>query len=727
MYSPKIGNSVKRISHYFNNLRLSFGGAVDSDKTTIDKRIEKNLGKISYNLINKNKFDYSSYINDILSKELSSNAKVFKNSMNRVGESLIESPENKSRFARYFNANEVEKNITYCSRALKVIRDSILSPDNINKGIIQFYKKSNVSEEEIEDMLSNVKNINNTVKVESYFSNIIGETLKYGDKFVEICNYKSEEVPINQSYLTENVKNKKSKRKETTKKFKVFFEQVVPNNANNEYSLDELDIIMENYKKEKLKNNYKLIEVTVYEDIPKNKVLDKFNIENRIDNILNENMVDSEFELISPKGGSSKKDDEEDETDVDDIRLILHDPTRVVKLQSEKYKMNLGYLIFPSSYKSGTKGIFGGSYTSGTDAYQYNMSGVGLQNSIIKSGIDEIYLEIIKMVKNYVNDKVKMDAEDKEELKTMLQRAIRDVAEQQETQSEMSGSQNLKIRYVPPERMEHFYINEDLYFPYGEGIYEKIMTDAKMYIALKYAITTRRVADSSDKRVINVEMTMPRLLKNSIESIKEALQKRKFSINGSDIATIPTMITNYEDYIVPVNKGKKFVEFETLNPANNIREGVEDLKYFRDEIVSGLHVPPSFVGVEDSVGNKSMLAHESSMFAELILGMQTHFSKQMFNLFSKIYKLLYNKPINEGIIITFPPPKMLYAERESEYVEVVSRLIDNLENLGVPKEYSKKKHLNVDWEEIKQHEAQEVLDKRSKPNRAKKDSNMMGL
>jgi uncharacterized protein (UPF0147 family) len=201
----------------------------------------------------------------------------------------------------------------------------------------------------------------------------------------------------------------------------------------------------------------------------------------------------------------------------------------------------MGYLVLPK-FSSKESNPFTGPPSNQSNNYA-NISSVGKLGALLGAndlnrGVESIYKDILKLVSKYINTKNVLI--DKIELKSMLNRIIQDMDE--------NNSKNLKIRYVPPERMEHFNINHMENFPYGEGIFEKTMYSAKLYMALKSAITIKRMTDASDKRVIYVDTTMPRNSRNMIETLKDKLKKRKYSVDTfSNLSSISTLVTSYEE------------------------------------------------------------------------------------------------------------------------------------------------------------------------------------
>jgi hypothetical protein len=555
---------------------------------------------------------------------------------NDISSNIAFSTELISRLNRYVNAEEICDSIPYCARALKVLSNEIVSPDNITKEMLQFLQDKTFSDKDKQSYTA-VRSINQVLNVEDHLHDIVYETLKFGDQFIEICNYTAEDVPLAQSILNEN-----------SNAILPLQEEYEIRRTNDKQNNDEINVIK-----------------------------------------------------IKPIIEESK---DKEGVDISQIRLIIHDPYYVIKLQSKRFKMCLGYLLLPRSNNPADPMNPSSGVNSGNQVRLRNVLNYSTTNQDFL-GVDRLYADIMKQVKLHVgNNDISIN---KTEVKDMVIRAIK------ELEDENHGI--LRIRYVPPERMQHFSISDRRFFPYGEGIFYKTTFAAKLLIAFQVALVMKRIGDSSDKKAIYVETGIPRNARNLIEEIKEAMQKKKFSLDSmGNIGSIPSMITSYETFFLPQNKGKKYVEFDNLPNTTTIRDISDELKFFRDELVSSLEVPPSYLNLEENLSNKNALSFENQLFARTIVSYQAVLSKPIRGLFSKIYKIIYIEQLPFCIKISFMPPKMLELEREAEHTETVTRLINALVELGISKEYLKRKYLSIDWEQLKKFEVDEELEKRGK-------------
>lgn len=637
---------------------------VPASKAKVLDQIDVILNRVEDTIINKNSMNYAELVRKTMSSVISNDT--FQN----VSSDVFMSYDIFDRLVRYANAEEICDFIPYCARALKVIADETLAPDKITKDVINFLEEAKTSDRS-NVSLSRIRSINKTLNLEEYLHEIVYETLKLGDQFVEVCDYMDEDVPITQSLLMESENG-------GTRLPKNFF--------NHDGTLNEQLVEQEISMIEPIP-----IEYPVYMEGKNGRVIEDVR------------KIDVTPVIVE---ASAKKENEK--IDIGQLRLILHDPRFVIKLQTKRYKLNLGYLILPRP----SDGVFGsnmlapGRSTGSMGCSSSNTIHTGMLTQRFRDfvGVDKIYSDVIDTIKKHIGNKDL--TVDKKEIMTLLTRAIKD----------FDSERNLRfiIRYVPPDRMQHFGINTRRFFPYGEGIFFKTSFSAKLLIAFETALAIKRVSDSSDKRVIYVETGIPRNVRSLIEEIKEAHKKRKFSLDTmGNIGSIPSMVTSYEDYYLPQNKGKRYVEFDTIPNPINLRDIADELKLFRDNLVASLEVPPSYLNLEENLSNKSALSFENALFARTIVSYQTRLSKPLNSLFSKIYRLVYGEPLPIGVKATFPPPTMLELERETEHIEVISRLINSLKEFGIPLEYLKRKYLPFDWKEVEKYDNLGKIDEKS--------------
>jgi hypothetical protein len=525
------------------------------------------------------------------------------------------------RMQRYKTYAGTISTIDYCYRALDVLTDNICSPDDITKTTLEIKPKKFLEDETpTESKTVQVKGLVHKLKIEEHLPLIVRNTLLFGDFFCEIASPKT--ALTSSSYLAEQ---------------QHLFESGV---------IEEFAVPIKGKDDWKIRMNY-------------------------------EGFVELGTEVLIEAGETDKTDGKKDASDV---VLLFHDPSRIVKLQSELYPICFGYLVFPKA-------------------------NVVPHLSMQDQAVNDICNSILKNLSKKVPQIAEFNGK---ELKDIVASMVASGQDQSKATS---------IRYVSPDRIQHFMRPSTKYEPYGESIFDACQFTAKCLVAMETALAVQRLAKSTEKRKIAVEIGLPRDARKMIEKLKEELRKRKVTLdNFGTVDTIPSMITTFEDVYIPQKDGKPFVDISTFNEGNvDIRSKVDELKFLRDSVVASLGVPPSFINIEENLSNKAALTEENILFARTIVSHQKYITHQMNKLIQKVYDIISPEEalsILDNVLIALPSPKSLQYEREARYLSELANLIETLERVGIPREYTKKKYLsNIDWEDLKNYEVGEKIEK----------------
>ena len=544
-----------------------------------------------------------------------------------------------SRIYRYKSYQAIVSNINYAIRALDVLVDNILSPDDITKQVLEIKPQSQLTENTtIDSSVRYVKEVVKHTKLERKLDTIVRNTLLSGDLFCEIGSAKT--ALTSQTLLTEGLNYKET--------------------------------ITENYKNGLL------------EDI--NEKIDGGSIKVTLD-------YTSLYEDTGKKIKTSKKDSKKNKSELKNLHLIFHEPQYAVKLQSSLFPICFGFLIFP---------------------IRAALTG----NTLADDAINNICVAIVKSLKGKIPQMAEF--KDDKELKDILAALIRN--------TDINSS--MDIRYVAPDKMVHFHRPTTKYHPYGESIFDSVQYSAKVLISLETALAVQRLARSTEKRKIAIEVGLPRDARKAIELMKEEFRKRKVSLDSfGTVDTIPSMITTFEDVYIPQKDGKPFVDISTFTEGNvDVRSKVDELKFMRDQMVASLGVPPSFIGIEENLSNKNALTEENILFARTIISHQKYLTHQIQELVQKIFDVIdpsEGLTILDDVDVALPTPRSLQFEREARYMNELSTLVENLERIGIPKEYSAKKYMSqIDWDEVKKYNINQTITQTIDPSQ--KDDDGMG-
>lgn len=608
---------MANIGDTFSKLKQNIVGT-KTDK--IDSQLNDTIKDISVYRNQSGSNDYIELVRSIISKSGSNN--MFSSSTAGLFSNQDNTPSSfgqGKRIQRYKSYESIVNNISHCKRALDVLVGNILSPDDITKMSLEVKSENYLTGQTNNQSINKIKSVIKEVKIDDNLSEIVSNTLLYGDYFCEIADSKT--ALTSKSILSEHE----------------FF--------------NDLSKRMHNGERE-----------TVYN-------------ENEIKVTLNY----SSF-LESNDKDNKSKDPKSEGYNLNNLNLVFHEPKRVVKLQSEMFPLCFGYLIFP----------------------KHNYS--NLYGSPQEQPVNDICRSILKSLKSKIPQIEEFNND--EELKDIIQSMIK----------ENDQSKVMNIRYVQPERMVHFKIPTTEYYPYGESIFDPCQFDAKVLMSLKTALAIQRLAKSTEKRKIGVEIGLPKDAAEQIQKLKEEFRKRKISLDDmGSIDTIPSMIGTFEDIYIPQKDGKQFVEIDSMDQGNvDTRSKVEELEYMRNSIVASLGVPNAFLNLEEELSNKAALSEENILFARTVITHQKNLNPQIKELIEKIMKLHDPEKglvIFEDVNVSFPSPRSLQYERESRYIGELVTLIENLERIDVPKDYAKRKYLSqIDWDDVDNWETNKSID-----------------
>ena len=654
-------NDQNKSSGLLDSLKKSILGNTYKDNNFTDIR-----KSITDTLINKDTVNNIEFIKTTISQSIDNNF----SKIQSIVPTMMNMWENRERIFRYVNYEEITQNIPYCSRALQTLVDEIISPDDITKKSIHVFEglDHNVSHKDLD--IQYVNKLIQQIELEDLSKQIVESTLQFGDQFVEIYNEENNDVPLSQSVLTESEEDKR-------------ISNTIAKDESKEFE----------------------IEYDVYNEFG-HKMVEKKKVTLCLCNDPND---------LEPIYEQKNKSDDKVNINFKNLRILLHDARFVVKIQSRRYKLCLGYLVIPNSDWSNT--AF--QNTAGSKTSNIATNSLYRSSSLDDiTGIDRMYSTLMGFVKTHLKSG---DVDDivvnKKDLKTILSKAIQDFDD--------ISTGKLKVRYVPVDRMEHFHLSNRKYFPYGESIFDRSLFNAKVLMALQTALTIKRLSDSTEKRVIYVESSMNRYERNYIEEVKETLQKKRYKLDDfGSLSSIPSMVTSFETLYIPKINDRRPIEFETLQPSVNIQQLSEELKFFRDMLVASLSVPPSYIGLEENNSTKSTLSQESIIFARTVISFQKTFSKHMKSLLMKSYKYVKKEIMQTDVVVTFQPPKIIQTEILAEHISAGVRIVDELQRVGVPIEYSRKKYVSLDWNEIDEFETESKLDKNLKNPKTDEDPQM---
>jgi len=694
----------------------------------IDSLIDASLDSISRYSSNSDTNKYLETMKDLI-KTTSSNNKTADDVLGQLqrGMPQVQTYDQSGRVARYSEYEAICNKISYVQKAIDVLTDHIIAPDDILKYSLSIIPEdTDRKDAEVSKAITRLKNLAKQFKFEQKVKHLVKDTLKFGDYFVEIVptpKGKNALVVVNEDFDYSALNDSNVLVEKTNfvlESRKPYFdfnsrEEKLTDPERKSFSIvvDESSLGMDdNHKPMIINESYTsmyqlagssflgptLVGPNIASTLPVN--MEPISKDKTPTDSVDADKFKSKYS--DPDNVKLVKDEDgQTRLDIKDINLVFHEPKYIIRLETERFKVCLGYLVFPK------------------------VDPATMMNTGVNTNIDSICANLLKKIQQklsgrdslYKNDDIKISDDIKKVLLAHLQK--------------IDNNDDLKIRYVAPEFMEHFRINVSRYAPYGESILDSSVYDAKLLMALKTAAAIKKINACSDKRFVNVEVGLPRDAKTIVQKMEEALTKKRISVNSmGNIDSIPSQISTFESIFLPMKDGKKFVEIDHQNWGGDTSNDTDNQKTMRDAIVGNLGVPAPYLNIEENSSNRSILTVESINFCRTVIGHQKEFSPFLWELFAKIYILVYGKEdtdILTKVKITFNQPKGLPNSSAAEIMEGTQRLIDSLSNMGYPKKLLVKKYLpELDQEMIEIASAQEKLDLETGEAQQQNGMDMMG-
>jgi len=627
------------IKDTFRNLLYSINKSGD---LTID--FERHLDDVnSADLLSPyRKKDWIDLVNAVVNK--SNNGKesdVIDNVLSSFNAGYSQFTPSKKRLDSYKNILAVKDRIPILGKALRIWADNILSPDDINKrslNVISELDDIEGIETEIDLLKQEFRNAMKVLAIDKKADYIIQNTLLFGDFFVELTTRQREMENVFGGVIREEkinlseINNKLFKDKQISVKL-LETEDIKHIRRHNLIENDLVSKELREYKEDNITEDYLITEDESNKDVEKNN---------------NDNIT------------------------YEDVSLIFHQPHNVIKIQ--RYNICLGYLVIDSE-------------TSAQEAAGPRMGNVGSFSKMQMDSEKEAFNTIINKVYAVISSYLKqIDVNSlSDDIKDVLINIIKGY-------NKISSIKSVNVRYVPESNMIHFKnisLKDEVY---GESIFADLEFIFRLYLARLVSSTIYMLSRAGKHMIFTVDVSGTRDAASRIENVKRAVKSREVKVSDlNDIETIPSIVSTFEDYYLPAKDGKRYVEMDTLDMGSysDTRQG-EDTTLIKN-ILTGIEIPPSYLGIEEFNLTKATLAQESMLFARSVIRYQKMFSEYFTELMHKIYILVHSDDDDlnsnyHNISLTFMPPRGIITEALSKMYTEIRDIYNALKEMNVPEE-----------------------------------------
>lgn len=230
---------------------------------------------------------------------------------------------------------------------------------------------------------------------------------------------------------------------------------------------------------------------------------------------------------------------------------------------------------------------------------------------------------------------------------------------------------NIRISYIPPEDMFHFYfeLNEDT----GRGISDLNLSliPAKLWVAITVANSLSILTRGNDKRVYYVRQSVESNISKTLLKTINEIKKSNFGIRQvENINSMLNITGRFNDYVIPRGAdGQSPIEFEVMQ-GQQIDIKTDLLNLLEENAINPTHVPIETIQSRQSPDYAMQLTMSSSKFLRFVYERQSLVQEIFSEYFSDLYDMEYNT--SDRISLTLPPPLFINVTNTNQLLTNVS-------------------------------------------------------
>ena len=234
------------------------------------------------------------------------------------------------------------------------------------------------------------------------------------------------------------------------------------------------------------------------------------------------------------------------------------------------------------------------------------------------------------------------------------------------------GSNSVRVSYIPPDDIRHFYFELDEDTGRGVSDLNLSLIPAKLWVAITICNCLGIMTRGNDKRVYYVRQSVENnVAKTLLKTINE-IKKANFGIRQiENINSILNITGRFNDYIIPRGAdGNSPIDMEVL-PGQQIEIKTDLLSILEESAINQL-VPLDLIQQRQGPDYAIQFTMSSSKFLRFVYDRQSDFAKQVSELITDIYDYEYST--KDKITLRLPPPLFINMTNTNQ-------LLDNTRNL----------------------------------------------
>ena len=572
--------------------------------------------------------------------------------INEVFRTQTDVTEDTERTARYTDYRLIDKYIPEITDSLDVLRDSIMSPDDISKKSVLYSYIGELSTADRELFESNMRKLFEKYDFETFISDKIRSTLLLGDGFTIVDKLSSTFT----RYLNEGDGEDEELKDDGN---------VLSESADIFASPKFRDRIKAYYEKAKSLNEASF--VTKGSDGKKYQVTSDMYVKNTEEEILkmiNKNVkyIEDPMKALSDftkYTGSTVSDKYTDkitkELNINGVYFKDLNPDDVIKLEIDH--ICIGYIVINRTRGAAdTIGGFGGSginsnYSmlgaitsalnpdmgNANNNLQFNQASMstdaftGNQN-VLKDGNTALaYNTIVDMLVKGISEKIDNKYIEKNEaFRDLLFGLVR---------MDYIISKEIDITFLEASQLDHVKIDSTM--TYGVSRIASSMFPAKLYLALLLTNLMLKINQGRDRRVFYVDTDLDDDFEGNIEQIIKDVKSSEIPTSSfgstTSVSTVLNTVGSLENYYIPTIDGNRPFDIDVIS-GMQVDINDELMEKLLKSAIIGTGVPYNYIDATNEIDFARSLSMQNQGFVKKVVNYQQVFSRFFTKIIRKMYK-----------------------------------------------------------------------------------------
>ena len=235
----------------------------------------------------------------------------------------------------------------------------------------------------------------------------------------------------------------------------------------------------------------------------------------------------------------------------------------------------------------------------------------------------------------------------------------------------------IRITFIPPEDMIHFYFRKDDKTHRGISDLDKSLIPAKIYSSLYITDAIARLTRGQDKRVYYVKQTVDTNIAQTLLNTIAQIKQSNFGIrNFQNINNVLNITGRFNDFVIPTNaSGEPPINFEVM-PGQDIQTPTELMDTLEEMAINATGIPIEIIQARQSVDYAMQLTMSSSKVLRWCYKRQEIFQNDLSRFITSLYNYEYGESIE--IKVTLPPPSFINVTNTNQLVDNTRNFVQSI-------------------------------------------------